>query len=636
MASFLAKIPPALVDAIGSALLHFLWQGALVALGLAIALRLFRGASGEFRYALCVGALVLIVLLPATTAVSSYLASTRIETNGALSPMAPAFESPPDAAPPASGQTTEPTYASPAPPLSRWDLLRFMALQIHVLVFRLWLYALPVFLLRLTFGYFGLVRLRRSSLPLTDPRWIAAVDSRRERMGITRRVRLATSEALAQPALIGWLKPMIVLPAGILAGLPPAHIEALLVHELAHIRRHDALVTYLQALLETLLFYHPAVWYVSRRLRIEREFACDEASVRALGDDLTYVRALAGLEERRGPALALGASDGRLVDRIRRIVEYKKRPAKAIQTPSWALATVAVLAAGTLLAACARNPGKAIEGTPDELFLQAVEQVKQGDFFRAQEIAEPSAEQGNLCSMQLLAELLAGNPFPAVGRPEFFYPGMPWLGQDEAASRAWADRLEETLHERAEAGDGGAMLWLSYRHKPDWRITSFWPQGDNDSLAQHWFARALEAGHPIARRSQAVKLAREERLEEADLLFEELARAGDSYALWAWSWIYMDTRRNRVDPERYFAIASLAVELEAEGVHEWLGERLRELQEQAAQGNPEAKAYLEVVNRHQLIERLAALPEKAWDPGRYIIPPLCEGQSKLYELTRLD
>lgn len=633
--AFLAKIPPALVDAIGGALLHFVWQGALVALGLAIALRVFRGASGEHRYALCVGALGLMALLPATTALSSYLVSGR--AGGALTPDSSALDASfggmvwSDELAEAAAQTA----TGPAPErLSRWDILRFMALQVHVQLFRLWLYVLPVFLVRLGLGYFGLVRLRRGSLPLLDEGWLGTIESRRVRMGISQPIRVATSAHLTHPALIGWLKPMIILPASLLAGVPPAHIEALLVHELAHIRRHDALVVYLQALLETLLFYHPAVWWVSRRLRIEREFACDEAAVRVLGDELTYVRALAGLEERRGPALSLGASDGRLVDRIRRIVEIKKRGRPPVKTPSWALATVAILAAGTLVAACARHPGEPIEGSPDELFLQAVEQVKQGDFFRAQEIAEQSAEAGNLCSMQLLAELLTGYPFPQVGRPEAFRPGLPWLGQDEVAGKAWADQLVEALHERAEAGDGDAMLWLAARYSGRWHFSGMWMEGKNDSLARYWSGRALEAGHPIARRDHARKLAQEGRIDEADALFEELGRQGDAYAFWQWALFYLDTRNNRVDPEKYFAIASIAVESEAEGLHDWLGSNLRALQEQFAQGNPEAQAYMAIVNRLDLINRLAALPEKPWDPRRYIMPPLCEAQEKLYELMR--
>ena len=92
----------------------------------------------------------------------------------------------------------------------------------------------------------------------------------------------------------------MLLPMSALAGLSPLQVEAILAHELAHIRRHDYLVNLLQTLLETLLFYHPAVWWLSRQIRIEREHCCDDLAVSLCGDPVVYARALADLEELRG------------------------------------------------------------------------------------------------------------------------------------------------------------------------------------------------------------------------------------------------------------------------------------------------------------------------------------------------
>ena len=123
------------------------------------------------------------------------------------------------------------------------------------------------------------------------------------------RVRLLESTLVDVPTVIGWIKPVILLPASALSGLKPHQLEAILAHELAHIRRHDYLVNLLQTLVETLLFYHPAVWWLSRRIRAERENCCDDLAVSLCGDPYTYAQALADLEELRGPARPL--RDGR-------------------------------------------------------------------------------------------------------------------------------------------------------------------------------------------------------------------------------------------------------------------------------------------------------------------------------------
>jgi type II secretory pathway component GspD/PulD (secretin) len=144
------------------------------------------------------------------------------------------------------------------------------------------------------------------------------------------------------PTVIGWLRPVILLPAGCLLGLSAAQLEAILAHELAHIRRHDYLVNLLQNVVETLLFYHPAVWWVSRRIREERENCCDDLAVEICGDRVTYARALATLEElRHAPGqLALAAAGAPLLQRIRRLAG--KSGARASR-PGWPLAGIVAL-----------------------------------------------------------------------------------------------------------------------------------------------------------------------------------------------------------------------------------------------------------------------------------------------------
>ena len=158
------------------------------------------------------------------------------------------------------------------------------------------------------------------------------------RFGIDRPVRVFESTLVRVPTVVGCLRPVILLPASVITGLAPAYLDAVLAHELAHVRRHDYLVNVLQSLVETLLFYHPAVWWCSRQIRIEREHCCDDMVVEAGGNRVAYAAALAQLEELRGlqPMLSLNASGGRLVDRIRRLLG--ESPMKERRSTMWTIA----------------------------------------------------------------------------------------------------------------------------------------------------------------------------------------------------------------------------------------------------------------------------------------------------------
>jgi hypothetical protein len=165
-------------------------------------------------------------------------------------------------------------------------------------------------------------------------------------------VRYVCSKAVESPAVIGWLRPIVVLPLSALAGLTPWQIEAIIAHELAHIRRWDAWVNLFQVATETLLFYHPAVWWVNRVIRNEREHCCDDVAVAACGNAPGYARALALLEESRSAAaLVMAANGGALTSRIGRLLGVK-RASRSISAPS--IAVLAVLSiAGALMAGTA-------------------------------------------------------------------------------------------------------------------------------------------------------------------------------------------------------------------------------------------------------------------------------------------
>src|SRR5207247_9522060 len=159
---------------------------------------------------------------------------------------------------------------------------------------------------------------------------------------VLRPVRILESALVQVPTVIGWMRPVVLIPASALAGLTPRQLEAVIAHELAHIRRYDYLVNLLQTAVEILLFYHPAVWWVSREIRQEREHCCDDVAVEVCGDALTYARALAEIEALRNirPQLAMAADGGSLLARIERIIGSS--PRRSEPTASWITGAIVI------------------------------------------------------------------------------------------------------------------------------------------------------------------------------------------------------------------------------------------------------------------------------------------------------
>ncbi|HST62023.1 MAG TPA: M56 family metallopeptidase, partial [Longimicrobium sp.] len=322
-----------MAEAIGWALVHSLWQFALLGAALGVALRMLRGAPSTHRYALACAALALMLATSVATGVvaarGGESAPAAGESTGAL-------------ADPALGEMTGGIGGGEAPAVPgvvpRWfdadDVAGAAARVRGALDARLgwivaaWLAGVALLSLRLAGAWVFVQRMTRvgTSAP---PRALADAARRLAgALGVRRTVAVLASTLVHVPTVAGWLRPVILVPVSALTGLTPRQLELLVLHELAHIRRHDYLVNLLQTVCETLLFYHPAVWYVGRQIRAEREHCCDELAV-GLAGVREYAGALATLEAlRRGaPALALGANGGSLLARVRRIVQPAPPPA---------------------------------------------------------------------------------------------------------------------------------------------------------------------------------------------------------------------------------------------------------------------------------------------------------------------
>ncbi len=309
--------------ALGWTLVHSLWEGAAVAVALAVVLGMAR--TSRVRYwAACFAMLALLAGFGATF----YRLMPHDSGIAAKAPV-PAV---------AALSSDNGPFGITGAPWEFSDVLPWLA--------PVWMAGVLLFQVRCLASWVAAGRLRRVGVCGAPKVWIERLDGLCARMRMTRPVLLLESCVLEVPVVIGHLRPVILMPVGLLAGLPVAQIESILLHELAHIRRADYLVNLLQTVVEGLLFYHPAVWWISGVMRAERENCCDDVAVRASGDAHEYATALAALAENRwaiSPA-AVAATGGNLVKRIRRVLAQPEGP-RAAMAPA--------LSAGVLIVTCA-------------------------------------------------------------------------------------------------------------------------------------------------------------------------------------------------------------------------------------------------------------------------------------------
>ena len=300
-----------LVDLVGLTLIHFTWQGVVIGVTTAATLRALARRSSQARYLAACLALLAMLIAPMITAVTISNGGMRRVSVPAPAD-APLAVSPVDRAIDVAGSRT--TASAPASWTNR-DLLLPLVVGWAVGVF--------VSLLRLTTAWWRVRVLHRASLRAVASVLQPIADRLADRIGLSRLVHVVESIHVETPSVIGSLRPVILLPIAAFAALTPAQVEAILAHELAHICRRDYLVNMIQSIAEALLFFHPAVWWVSRRIRAEREHCCDDMAVALCGDAVDYAKALAHLATWQRSAvapLAAAAAGGSLLNRIQRLV----------------------------------------------------------------------------------------------------------------------------------------------------------------------------------------------------------------------------------------------------------------------------------------------------------------------------
>lgn len=333
------QLSPTAMHSLGWALLHFLWQGTAVAALAAGAMALCRQASA--RYAIAVGALVVMLLAPPLTFLLYSQAHSATPTAAQALPHAAGTRS---TLAKAEGIGRFPTTPS-------LDALPWLV--------EAWLIGVAFFSLRSAGGFLLLERERRRQSSVVNAHLLEICYTLQDRMGIRRAIQYCECKWMQAPAVIGWFRPVVFLPVTALTGLSEEQLESVIAHELAHIRRLDAFVNVFQVCVETLLFYHPAVWWLNQRIRSEREHCCDEMAVTFCGNPVEYARALTLMEEwRSAPGLAMAANRGPLTERIMRVLGLKPfgAAARGIGLAGSALCLTAALVAGNALLGMAHPP----------------------------------------------------------------------------------------------------------------------------------------------------------------------------------------------------------------------------------------------------------------------------------------
>ncbi|ASD79832.1 hypothetical protein CEJ98_13025 [Burkholderia gladioli pv. gladioli] len=287
-----------LVQALGWALIHLAWKGALIGVTTALSLRLMHNASPQSRYALLCLSLLLCLVIPVLDVYRGIEAASQ---------------------PSGWFRATDSLIVSTKHTPDAFTIETVLPWLVAA-----WLVGVAAMACRLAAGLLWVRRIGDAFADWPDPRWQNYVSALAARCGLSRPVTLCVATHLTSPLTIGWWRPLVLVPAALLTRIPPDLLEAVLAHEIAHIRRADYLVNLPQSVIEALLFFHPAVWWLSQQMRIERECVADQIagtliqSPRRLALALEQLDALQSTSAGYAP-VAQSARGGQLLDRIRRL-----------------------------------------------------------------------------------------------------------------------------------------------------------------------------------------------------------------------------------------------------------------------------------------------------------------------------
>jgi len=310
-------LPENIAQALCRTLIHSLWQGLLLAMLTGLVMLFTRKSSAAKRYRWLVGLLYLFSISFFFTLIASLNSPPHIDS-------------------------ITPNNSTGSPDI--WELLNYNLLYIQKhagVVVLIWLVVVCMRSFKMLFGFYALERLKRIKVSRVGAEWEKKVNALAQTMGVKRAVSLLESAIIKVPVVIGYLKPFILIPVGLVNALGQEEVEAILLHELAHIRRRDSLVNLLQNFVETIFFFNPAVLWLSSLIRSEREHCCDDIAVSHTKNKVRYISALVHFEEYAlsspGYAMALTGKSGGMLQRMERMATNRNRSLNKLEMLGLAL-----------------------------------------------------------------------------------------------------------------------------------------------------------------------------------------------------------------------------------------------------------------------------------------------------------
>lgn len=366
-------ISESIISAVGWTLLHAVWQGFIFVLIAAIVLYALRKRPSYGRYWVGISTMTLQLITSVVTFAIYYQPYTA---SGVV----------PKIVPSAHYLASRLAYAQVALP---WYKQVLLFLQIHLdSIVLFWGIGASVLLIRLVGSWVYVQQLRAEGIRLTEPRVQSLFRRIADTLQVRQTVHLFESVRVNTPMVIGFVKPVVLLPVGLVTGLTTKQVEAVLAHELAHVKRYDYLVNLLQSLVEVVYFFHPALWWLSVRVREEREHCCDDIAIQVCGDKIALVKALAEVASFRSTpvlAMAFASKKGVLLNRVQRILGVSARPSTSNGNLAGVLLVI-LLTLGVSVYAFqqdekpktnkAKNAGKVLKTTGDGTRIEMDENLK--------------------------------------------------------------------------------------------------------------------------------------------------------------------------------------------------------------------------------------------------------------------
>jgi bla regulator protein BlaR1 len=311
MKTFYELIPQSVVSALGWTLVHAVWQGILLAVFASAGFFILRKKSAAARYNFG----IILLAMQAAGSVVTYLYYLAATSSVAYQPLSHSLST-------AKNWQTINYNLSLMAKVQLWLNSHLSELVVC------WLIGTAVLMLRFAGALFYTEHLRSNASIVMDKEWRVRFGVLAARMNFSQSIEFRQTAKILTPMVIGAFRPAVLIPVGLLTGFSVSQVEAILAHELAHVRRNDYLVNLLQSFVEVVFFFHPALWWISERVRTEREHCCDDIAISICGDKLVLANALVKVAEwQSAPQLAMAFASKKplLLNRIRRVLGVQSK-----------------------------------------------------------------------------------------------------------------------------------------------------------------------------------------------------------------------------------------------------------------------------------------------------------------------